>query len=320
MGLVLELEQPFLLHSVHVHIHENAARVVLLALFQIVEQALLPEVARAYGSKFHKAEALAFASQFLAHLVELAQLGLELFAHEGIVHGDGLELGGEGGVAAVVTPIGVEYPQLCLARIAALPAEVCYNFREVVGVHRQAPFPAEVRIIPGLHLDESAHISKRLHVHRIRLAEPGEILGAGLHGIDEVMANGLKVLFGHIVVKNKQTRALDSHVCRRVYEVHALHGGAGPLVELARYVFHGQIFLSLERAFVADTVGHSLAEHCVAAFLEEFIRKSEEVIDIHKPQGTDVQRKVFVELIPETLRLNLELRILFYEDAMCFHC
>ena len=134
------------------------------------------------------------------------------------------------------------------------------------------------------------------------------------------MAHGLEILFGHVVIKNKQTRALDSHVCGRVDEVHALHGGAGPLVKLARYVFHGQIFLSPERAFVAHLVGHGLAEHGVAALFEEFIREAEEVIDIHKPQGTDAERKVFVELIPETLRLNLELRILFYEDAMCFHC
>ena len=171
MGLVLELEQPFLLHSVHVHVYENAAGVVLLALLHIVEQSLLPEVACAYCCQFHQTEALALTSQFLSHIVELAQLGLDFFAHEGIIHGDGLEFGGEGGVAAVVAPVGVEYPELGLARIAAFPAEIVHHFGEVVGVHRQTPLPAEPGIGLGLHLNESAHIRERLHVHCIGLAE-----------------------------------------------------------------------------------------------------------------------------------------------------
>ena len=46
VGLVLELEKPFLLLPVHIHIDEHRAGVVLLALLHVVQQAFVAQVAR----------------------------------------------------------------------------------------------------------------------------------------------------------------------------------------------------------------------------------------------------------------------------------
>ena len=130
------------------------------------------------------------------------------------------------------------------------------------------------------------------------------------------MADSGQIRFRQVVVEDQQTRGADLHVRRRVDQVDAVQGGGGPLVELAGDVLDGQVFLAFERAFVRHAVGHHLAEDAVAAFLQQLVGEAEQIIDIQEPQGTQVERKVFVELGVEALRPQPELRILFYEDAI----
>ena len=69
MGLVLELEKPFLSLSVHIDIDEDAAGVVLLALLEILELSDLAEISSSDGRKLHEAEALAFAAELLSDVI-----------------------------------------------------------------------------------------------------------------------------------------------------------------------------------------------------------------------------------------------------------
>ncbi len=70
MGLVFELKQPFLLLSVHIHINKYRAGVVLFALFHIVEQPFLAQVASANSRQLHQAERLLLSFEFFADRVE----------------------------------------------------------------------------------------------------------------------------------------------------------------------------------------------------------------------------------------------------------
>ena len=130
------------------------------------------------------------------------------------------------------------------------------------------------------------------------------------------MPDGLQVLVGEVVVEDEQAAAPDLHVRVRLDQVDAVHGRGGPLVELARNELHGQVALARKGKRIADGVGHPFAEDGVTAFLEERVGEPEQVIDGEQPQGTEGERKVFVELIFEALRLNLELRRLFYENSV----
>ena len=106
--LVLELEEPLLLHAVHVDIDVDAAGVVLLALLEIVELAVRAQPACADGGELHEAEALILSSELFPHVSEHLQAVLELTLHEGLVHSDLLKLGSEGGMAAVVAPVSIQ--------------------------------------------------------------------------------------------------------------------------------------------------------------------------------------------------------------------
>ena len=66
--LVLEHQKPPLKLSVHVDIHIDAAGVVLLALLHVVQKALGFKPAGADSREFHKAQGLALAAKFAAHI------------------------------------------------------------------------------------------------------------------------------------------------------------------------------------------------------------------------------------------------------------
>ena len=102
MGFVFELEQPLFGLSVHVNIHEDAAGIVFFADFHIVQQTLCLEVAGSDGRHIHKVDALPVAPQLLTHLQIHLVCAVYFLLDERFIHVHALELGGEGGVAAVV--------------------------------------------------------------------------------------------------------------------------------------------------------------------------------------------------------------------------
>ena len=138
MRLVLELQQPTLHDAIDIYIHENATCVILLALLHIVELTLLLEVASTYRCKFHKAEALLLTAKLLAHPAHKVERLLHLGLHERLVEGYLLNLGREGSMTAVVTPVGIEDAKLCLHGVTTLLTEVVYHLAEVVGIHSEA--------------------------------------------------------------------------------------------------------------------------------------------------------------------------------------
>ena len=289
MGFVLELQQPFLRAAVDVDVDIDAARVVLLALLKVVEQPLLLQVARAYRGELHEAEPPVVAAEFVADAPELREFGLELTAQEGVVHADLLKFGGEGGVAAVVAPVGVKYAQFCLGGVAPLAAEIFHDLPEVVGVHRQSPAAAEVRILAGLHLREAVERRQRLHVDLVVGAQDAEVLGPGLHGVDVVMADLRELLFAEVVVEYQQPGAAYLHVGGGVDKMHAVDRRGRPLVELAGDVLHREVFLPFERALVGHCVGDGLPEDRVSALLQQFVAEAEEVVDIEQAQAAQRQ-------------------------------
>ena len=137
MGFVLELQQPLLGLPVDIHVDEHRAGVVLLAHLQIVQQAAPLQTAGTDGGEVHQADALLLAAQLAADVQVEGQRLLNLRLHERLLDRDPLQFGGEGGVAAVVAPVGIQNAELRLARIATLAAEVAHHLAQVVGIHRQ---------------------------------------------------------------------------------------------------------------------------------------------------------------------------------------
>ena len=275
MGLVLELEEPFLGLPVHIDIHENAAGVVLLAHLQVVQLALLAQPAGADGRELHQAAGLVPAAEVRPHLLEQVQGGFQFGLHEGLVHRDLLQDGGEGGMAAMVAPVGVQDAEFCLGRIPALGLEVVHHFPEVGRVHRQAVALAEGEVLLRGQVDEARQVLEGLHIGLLAERKDGKVLFAAFHRVDEIVPDLRERLVRDGVLEDHQAGALDLDVRFRVDQMDAVHGGGGPLVELAGNVFHGDVFLAREREVVGDGVRHYFPEHAVAALLQQVVGEAE---------------------------------------------
>ena len=113
VGLVLKLPQPLLGLAVHRYRYFNGAGVDLLALVQIVRLALGLQIFGADAGHIHQANVFVFAGiQGAAHIQVQAQGVLYCSGVLAFLHGDLVQLGRKGGVAAVVGPVGVNHFQL----------------------------------------------------------------------------------------------------------------------------------------------------------------------------------------------------------------
>ena len=319
MGLVLELEEPFLGLSVHVHVHENTASIVFLALLHVVQLALLTKPAGADGSELHQAAGFVPAAEVRAHLFKEVKGGFQFGLHEGLVHRDLFQDGSEGRMTAVVAPVGVQDTELRLGRIPAFGLEILHHVREIVGVHGEAVSLAEGGVILRSKSGEAGKILQRLHGRLLAERQHGEILLAAFYRVDEIVADLGEGFLGDRVFEHDEPGALDFDLGFRIDQMDTVHGGGGPLVELAGNVFHGNVFLSLEVEAVGDRIRHHLAEHAVAALLQQVVGESEQVVHIEEPEGSQAQGKVFVELGEEAGCLHAELLFFLYKDAPVVH-
>ena len=135
MGFVLKLKQPLLFLAVDVHLDFDRAGVDLFRFVQRTEQTLLFECLCADGRQIHQGHRFVFACvQGLSQLEVFIVSVLDVIALD--VHL--LDVGGEGGVTAMVGPIGVDHANLGDGRSALFGFfKVFLTEGDVAQIHRQ---------------------------------------------------------------------------------------------------------------------------------------------------------------------------------------
>ena len=138
MGFVLELHQPLLCLAVDGHRHLDGAGVNLLALVQIGNHALLFQGLHAHQRHIHQRHNAVgvLAVHLVARVVVFLQSVLDDLAERVLLNFNLAELCQEGGVTAVIGPVGVNHAQLGYAGVAVLGvAKVVAAEFEVVERH-----------------------------------------------------------------------------------------------------------------------------------------------------------------------------------------
>ncbi len=204
VGLVLELQQPLLRLAVHVHIHADAASVVLLALLQVIQHAVRAQPPRAYCGDIHQADAPALTPKLPTHAEIHPVSPLHLLPDKRVLKLHAVQLCVESGMSAVVAPIGVQDAQLGLGRVTPLPLEIGDDLTQVIRAHRQ-PHPLAIRL--QLLLRQGSQAVQHRHRPDLRLSrlrQTGEILGTALHRIDIVMPDPVQHIVRHIPAEYEQ--------------------------------------------------------------------------------------------------------------------
>ena len=155
MGFVLEHEKPLLEFPVHIHVHVDAAGIVLLTDFHVVQKAGLTQIPTSDCRHIHQVQALVLATEFLSHFQVEVQCTVYFLFHEGLPHPDFFKFGGESGVTAMVAPVCVQYAEFSLVRVAAFFREVFHHLTKVIGIHCQTHLAAERLQVLFLHIDKA---------------------------------------------------------------------------------------------------------------------------------------------------------------------
>ena len=318
MGLVFKLQQPVLLLAVDVDLDLDRAGVDLLGLIQILEQALLLEGFGADGGQVHQGHRLV-----LARVDGLAQLEIFVVGVPDVValNLHVLDAGGEGGVAAVVGPVGIDHANLgdgwgaLFGLFKVLLAE-----GDVAQVHRQAIVGDEllqallVQIVKVFqHRNVRRNVERgvqRLHrlqrrLHRLDgvdqvFLDAGELLVAGAaDDIDLCGGDGGAVVLG----------------C----QLDALHRRVGALVKLSRQKLHRKhlVLCAKGRQLVIDLIHLRLGKDGLFGQLKIFRGDVLDIVAVENPHpGHAANSQRAVDIRKDALRLNGEGGLLFYVHSV----
>ena len=236
VGFVFELQQPRAGFAVFIHVHVNGAGVDFRRDFHVLQAAGGAAVFGVNGGEFHQgvgagSRRLAIDGFTLGAVVGV--VGGQCLAEGAVREADVVQLGGEGGVAAVIRPVGVEDADFRFAGVAAFRLVVTLDVGEVGGRHGEA-----VRGVPGgkaIGIQRAEAVVTRhggCGVIR-RQAGVGEVLFAAVDGVDEVGAQFFPRSVVQVAFKQPGGGAGDDG--RRegiVQQAQALSGGIGALVVL----------------------------------------------------------------------------------------
>ena len=322
VGLVLEHEQPVLLLPVHLGGHVDGAGVNLLALVQLGEQAPLFQGLGAQGGDVH--EGLGPLGGLL-RAVDLHPGGqVPLIGGLYVVIGDLhlVQVGGEGGVAAVIRPVGVHHPHLGEGGIAALLVpEVGLEEGEIGQIHGQGVLgqhPLQTRAVQGGEALQHGHGSG----DGVVLAEGGGLVQRrlpALHRVDEVAAGLGRLLGGEGPLQHVDGGGADGGALPAVHHLDTLGAGVGPLVVLAGQGLHrkqGVLPLRGGHDLIPQVVHLRLREHGGAGGgIDRRVHPLHVVAAQHPHAGQPRQAQGVAQLSKQMLRLHGKAGLLLHITA-----
>ncbi len=314
--LVLEQVQPILILAVDVNRALHRAGVDLLRLVQAGQDALRFQPFRADGAHVHQAHRLLSAAQLVAHGLIAIPSGL----HALVVDGNLGHLGAEGGVAAVIGPVGVDHLDFRDGGAATLFGEVALAEGDVGQVHGQAPLVDEggqARLVKLQKSPEHLHrLRGRLrHVQRLAL---GERRLARLDRVDDVMLDGGKGLVGAAALDDDDPGKRHIRALPLADQLNALRSGVGALVELARQRLDREHAPAGRIKRRRGVVNLRLAEHRRHALLEQGLVDALDIVTVDHAQARIARKALgnsLAKLREQLAGLNVEAGLLLHVDA-----
>ena len=312
MSLVLEEIQPILFLAVYVNFDLDGAGVDLLGLVEIFEDTLGLEVACADRAQIHEADGLVIAAQLVAQLHVAVKGSLRL----GVVDSDVFKHRVEGGMAAVVRPVGIHHLDLGDGGAALLLiAEVSPEERDIRQVHSKPALVDKGLQARGIELVKALQNLDGLGLRMLHLEGGNGIQRrlARLDGVDHVVFDGIDICRREIALQIADLGAAHVGALAAADELHALACRVCPLVKLAGQILHGkngstggiwQLKAHIVGLRLAKNSGHALGEELVADPLYVVA-----VNQTHSAQSIDLQDAA--QLTQKLLRLYIKARLLF---------
>ena len=315
VSLVLEEEQPVLVLAVDIDGHAHGAGVDLLGLVEVLQLTGLLEIFGADGAHVHEADGLLVAAELVADL----HVAVESRLDDLVVDRDVVEHGAEGGVAAVVGPVGVDHADLGDGRVAALVEEVLLTKRDIRLVHGKAQVGDHGGKARPVELAEAGQDRDGLRLgdvggEGLGLVEAGD---ARLDRVHHVVLDGFHIRIGQVAGEDVHLRRAHDGTLTAGDELDALARGVGALVELAGQELDGEHGgAGHVGQLVVGEVDLRLGEHDGPAAVEELLVGALDVVAVEKAQALEAgDAKDTGQLAFELGRLDVKSGLLLHVDA-----
>ena len=309
MGLVLKEQEPVLILAIDIDLDLYGAGIDLLRLIELLELSFLLQHLRSEGTDIHEVDRLR-AVQLLAGCDVTIPCLLELRISEI----DMIDCGQEGGMTAVIGPVGIDHADLCDARITMLGLEVITAELEIVEVHREALLLTEgiellVRCIDeareGLDLgrDVVLHIQGRIGVE-------GSL--SRLYRVDDILLDFCDLIRAELSVEEVHLRGTYLRALTLGEDLDALCGRVCALVELTRQELDGEYIRTvLLRKLSRYIIELRLAEDELYSLIKGLLVQSLDVVTVQKPYVREVlDQKDVTDIMAESLCLVAETLLL----------
>ena len=325
VGLVFEHVDPRLLDAVDVDVGLDGAGVDLFALVEITHKTMLLEIFCGNGAEVHERDRWPFLAIFVNVLTQSEVFVVDLL-HRWIFDGDIGDHRIEGGVTAVVGPVGVDNLELSLSWIALLFLEVGLQKSEVVHIHGKAVAFDDGSQSFAISADQAFHCwhsvgSRRWCFKGFWFFKRSE---TRFHRVHEVMLNSSDILCRERAEKHVNLRRLDDRT-RASHNLDTLRAAVGALIVLARQRLDSEdclaVILCWQRLCI-DLVDAWLREYeiadlfCIERFVEIQIVATD---DAHIFQRR--KAKIAHERLEQRRIFFAEIRFTFNKKAFDFaHC
>ena len=207
-----------------------------------------------------------------------------------------VDVGGEGGVAAVIGPVGVHHAHFGDGGIALfLVAEMGLQELEVIEVHGEAELIEQGGKTGFVERGEAFH-GAHAGGHFVFHAQGFHGIKAGFarfHGVDEVALDLFHVGFGEIAGEQEHARRAHGGAFAPGHELDALTRGIGPLIELTGQVFHGKGGVVAFGQGFAGVVHLRFGKHGFHRALKHVFVQTFHVVAVDEPQtgqGRDAEQ------------------------------
>ena len=286
MRFVFEHQQPVLRLAVYCGGDMDGAGVDLLALVQLRQQAALFQHLCADGGDVHERLGTLGCFFFAVDLHAGGEIPLIGCLNGSVVDLHMVNLGGEGGVAAVIGPVGVHDPNFGDGGVALLViAEITLQILQVVQIHSQSQLVAQRAQGFTVHGGEALHGADgggNVVFHPQRLRQLQRCLAA-FHGVDDILLDGGELLLRQRALQNVDARGAHDGALALREDLDALCGGVRPLVILTGQIFHGEHHVAL-RKLVRHHVELRLGEHRFYGVVEQLPADALQIVAVEQPQ------------------------------------